>query len=157
MRVTGRSCCLASAWRRRRSPGRPAARPGYDVGAQQPGAWALYPIGSGVVVVHVDGASIGPAAEVGRRPFQDRQGELDRQAAPAIQRLLTGDCADRASPRRLGNQILVQPGHGPLAQRPRQQPRRSVAGCHAVPGRGMVPTRAARQFRRRRIGQAPRR
>jgi hypothetical protein len=70
------------------------------------GAWALYPIGAEVVVVHPDGAVSGPpaevAAEVGRLASRDRQGDLDRQAAWTIQRVLTGDGPDRAGPGRLG-------------------------------------------------------
>jgi hypothetical protein len=71
------------------------------------GTWALYPQGAEVVVVHPDGAVSGPptdvAAEVGRLAAQERQGELDRQAARTIQHLLTGDGDDRAGPsRRLG-------------------------------------------------------
>ena len=70
------------------------------------GAWALYPIGAEVVVVHPDGAVSGPpaevAAEVGRLATRDRQGDLDRQAAWTIQRLLTGDSPARAGPGRLG-------------------------------------------------------
>jgi hypothetical protein len=70
------------------------------------GAWALYPIGAEVVVVHPDGAVSGPptavAAEVGRLATRDRQGDLDRQAAQAIQQLLTGDGPARAGPGRLG-------------------------------------------------------
>jgi hypothetical protein len=51
------------------------------------GTWALYPVG----------------AEVGRLAAQERQGELDRQAAKTIQHLLTGDGADGAGPpRRFG-------------------------------------------------------
>ena len=69
------------------------------------GAWALYPIGAEVVVVHPDGAVSGPpaavAAEVGRLAARDRQGDLDRQAAQAIQQLLTGDSHARAGPGRL--------------------------------------------------------
>jgi hypothetical protein len=71
------------------------------------GTWALYPLGAEVVVIHPDGAVSGPpadvAAEVGRLAAQERQGELDRQAAKTIQHLLTGDSVDRAGPpRRLG-------------------------------------------------------
>jgi hypothetical protein len=70
------------------------------------GAWALYLIGAEVVVVHPDGAVSGPpaavAAEVGRLATRDRQGDLDRQAAWTIQRLLTGDGPARAGPGRLG-------------------------------------------------------
>jgi hypothetical protein len=71
------------------------------------GTWALYALGAEVVVVHPDGAVSGPpaevAAEVGRLAAQERQGELDRQAAETIQHLLTGDGADGAGPpRRLG-------------------------------------------------------
>ena len=58
-------------------------------------------------MVHPDGAVSGPpadvAAEVGRLAAQERQGELDRQAAWTIQQLLVGDGADGAGPaRRLG-------------------------------------------------------
>jgi hypothetical protein len=71
------------------------------------GTWALYPVGAEVVVVHPDGAVSGSPAEVadevGRLAVQERQGELDRQAAQTIQHLLTGDGADGAGPpRRLG-------------------------------------------------------
>jgi hypothetical protein len=62
------------------------------------GAWALYPIGAEVVVVHPNGAVSGPAAEVARLAAQQRQGELDRQAANAIQHLLIGDGVDGAGP-----------------------------------------------------------
>jgi hypothetical protein len=70
------------------------------------GPWALYPIGAEVVVVHPDGAVSGPpaavATEVGRLAARDRQGDLDRQAAWTIQRLLTGDSPAHAGPGRLG-------------------------------------------------------
>lgn len=68
------------------------------------GTWALYPVGTEVVVVHPDGAVSGPpadvAAEVGRLAAQERQTELDRQAAKTIQHLLTGDGASGAGPPR---------------------------------------------------------
>ena len=58
------------------------------------------------MVVHPDGAVSGPpaevAAEVGRLASRDRQGDLDRQAAWTIQRLLTGDSPARAGPARAG-------------------------------------------------------
>jgi hypothetical protein len=77
------------------------------------GAWALYPIGAEVVVVHPDGAVSGPpaevAAEVGRLATRDRQGDLDRQAAWTIQRLLTGDGPAHAGP--------AHPGPGRLETR----------------------------------------
>lgn len=69
------------------------------------GTWALYSLGAEVVVVHPDGAVSGPpaevATEVGRLADHDQQGELDRQAARAIQHLLTGDGPDRAGRRRV--------------------------------------------------------
>jgi hypothetical protein len=78
------------------------------------GTWALYPLGAEVVVAHPDGAVSGPpaevAAEVGRLAAQERQGELDRQAARAIQHLLVGDGAGRKGPpRRLGDRIWSIP------------------------------------------------
>jgi hypothetical protein len=77
------------------------------------GTWALYPLGSEVLVVHPDGAVSGPpaeaAAEVGRLATRDRQGDLDRQAAETIQRLLTDDGPARASPRRLGTRTWSIP------------------------------------------------
>jgi hypothetical protein len=51
----------------------------------------------------VGGPPTDVAAEVGRLAAQERQGELDRQAAKTIQHLLTGDRADGAGPpRRFG-------------------------------------------------------
>jgi hypothetical protein len=77
------------------------------------GTWALYPLGSEVLVVHPGGAVSGPpaevAAEVGRLAAREGQGELDRQAAKTIQHLLTGDGADRAGPRRLGTRTWSIP------------------------------------------------
>jgi hypothetical protein len=77
------------------------------------GTWALYPLGSEVLVVHPDGAVSGPpaevAAEVGRLATRDRQGDLDRQAAKTIQRLLTGDGPARAGPGRLGTRTWSIP------------------------------------------------
>jgi hypothetical protein len=77
------------------------------------GTWALYPLGSEVLVVHPGGAVSGPpaevAAEVGRLAAREGQGELDRQAAKTIQQLLTGDGADRAGPRRLGTRTWSIP------------------------------------------------
>jgi hypothetical protein len=119
------------------------------------GAWALYPIGAEVVVVHPDGAVSGPpaavAAEVGRLAPRDRQGDLDRQAPWTIQRLLTGDGPARVGPGRLGGQDLVHPGQGVLAERPRQPPpaRRHRDGrsprperqCRARHGRSRHPCR----------------
>jgi hypothetical protein len=68
------------------------------------GTWALFALGEEVVVVHPDGAVSGPpadvAAEVGRLAVQERQGELDRQAARTIRQLLVGDGAGRAGPAR---------------------------------------------------------
>jgi hypothetical protein len=61
------------------------------------GTWALFAPGAEVVVVHPDGAVSGPpadvAVEVGRLAAQERQGELDRQAARTIRHLLVGDRA----------------------------------------------------------------
>ena len=68
------------------------------------GFWALYPLGSEVVVVHPDGAVIGTpdevAAEVSGLAAGKDQGEQDRQAARTIRQLLTGDGTDRARRRR---------------------------------------------------------
>jgi hypothetical protein len=68
----------------------------------QRGTWALFTPGEEVVVVHPDGAVSGPpadvAVEIGRLAAQERQGELDRQAARTIRHLLVGDAADRAGP-----------------------------------------------------------
>jgi hypothetical protein len=78
------------------------------------GTWALYALGAEVVVVHPDGAVSGPsadvAAEVGRLAAQERQGELDRQAARTIQHLLVGVGADGAGlPRKLGARTWSTP------------------------------------------------
>jgi hypothetical protein len=48
------------------------------------GTWALYPTGPEVLVVHPDGTVSGSAAEVGRLAAHDRHGDLDRQAAAAL-------------------------------------------------------------------------
>ena len=79
------------------------------------GTWALYALGAEVVVVHPDGAVSGPpadvAAETGRLAAQERQGELDRQAARTIQHLLVGNGVDRAGP-------FAGQGPGPGPSRP---------------------------------------
>jgi hypothetical protein len=46
---------------------------------------------------------------LGRLATRDRQGDLDRQAAETIQRLLTDDGPARASPRRLGTRTWSIP------------------------------------------------
>jgi hypothetical protein len=101
------------------------------------GAWALYPIGAEVVVVHPDGAVSGlpaaVAAEVGRLAARDRQGDLDRQAAWTIQRLLTGDSSARAGPGRLG-------ARSPPAEPPcRARDGRSRHPCRLNAGPGQRP------------------
>jgi hypothetical protein len=122
------------------------------------GTWALYPIGSEVVIVHPDGAISGPVAEVAaqltRLASQDRQGDLDRQAAQTIQRLLTGDGAGGGDPRRLGSRSWSSPARGYWLSGPYNHRRQSVAGRQATSGRATVPTAGrARHLRRRRIGQ----
>jgi hypothetical protein len=93
MTATGRSHCSASALPRFALVDLPLGLPTTSARTSR-GAWALYPIGAEVVVVHPDGAVSGPpaevAAELGRLASRDRQGDLDRQAAWTIQRLLTG-------------------------------------------------------------------
>ncbi len=68
------------------------------------GTWALFALDDEVVVVHPDGAVSGPpadiAVEVGRLAAQERQGELDRQAARTIRQLLLGDGSGEARPPR---------------------------------------------------------
>ena len=138
------------------------------------GTWALYPIGAEVVVVHPDGAVSGPpaavAAEVGRLATRDRQGDLDRQAAWTIQRLLTGDGPARASPGRLGTRTwsipakaywlsgpdnhhvgLCRRGAGPFHTGPSHPPRdersrhgRRAAGPSHLLGSRKSPTEARR-------------
>ncbi len=78
------------------------------------GTWALFAQGAEVVVVHPDGAVSGPpadvAAEVGRLAAQERQGELDRQAARTIRQLLLGDGSGEARPpRALGDRTWSIP------------------------------------------------
>jgi hypothetical protein len=146
------------------------------------GTWALYPLGSEVLVVHPDGAVSGPpaevAAEVGRLATREGQGELDRQAAKTIQHLLTGDGADRAGARRLGTRTWSIPataywlsgpyndhGHAPTAapelagQRPRVDHGPGGPTMHAgsPPGRGQpsgtpLPEREVRPRRHGRRG-----
>jgi hypothetical protein len=96
------------------------------------GTWALYPIGAEVVVVHPDGAVSGPAAEVaaevGRLATRDRQGDLDRQAAWTIQRLLTGDGPARPSPGRLGARTWTIPAKAYWLSGPDNHHRQAAAG-----------------------------
>jgi hypothetical protein len=96
------------------------------------GAWALYPIGAEVVVVHPDGAVSGPpagvAAEVGRLASRDRQGDLDRQAAWTIQRLLTDDIPDRAGPGRLGARTWSIPAKAYWLSGPDNHHQQAVTG-----------------------------
>jgi len=96
------------------------------------GTWALYPIGLEVVVVHPDGAVSGPAAEVaaevGRLASRDRQGDLDRQAAWTIQRLLTGDGPARAGPGRLGARTWSIPAKAYWLSGPDNYHRHAAAG-----------------------------
>ena len=122
------------------------------------GTWALYPIGSEVVIVHPDGAASAPVAEVAaeltRLASQDRQGDLDRQAARTIQRLLTGDGTGGGDPRRLRTGSWSSPARGYWLSGPYNHHRQSVAGRQATSSRATVPTAGrARHLRRRRIDQ----
>jgi hypothetical protein len=94
------------------------------------------------------------AAELTRLASQDRQGDLDRQAAQTIQRHLTGDGAGGGDPRRLGSRSWSSPARGYWLSGPYNHRRQSVAGRQATSGRATVPTAGrARHLRRRRIGQ----
>jgi hypothetical protein len=105
------------------------------------GTWALYPIGSEVVVVHPVGAVSGPpaevAAEVGRLATRDRQGDLDRQAAWTIQRLLTGDGPDRAGPGRLGARTWSIPAKAYWLSGPDNHRQAAGTPDHPEPSRGI--------------------
>jgi hypothetical protein len=109
------------------------------------GTWALYPIGAEVVVVHPDGAVSGPAAEVatevGRLATRDRQGDLDRQAAWTIQRLLTGDDPDRAGPGRPGARTWSIPAKAYWLSGPDNHHGQPAAGRpdHPEPSHGVEP------------------
>jgi hypothetical protein len=109
------------------------------------GTWALYPIGAEVVVVHPDGAVSGPptevAAEVDRLATRDRQGDLDRQAAWTIQRLLTGDDPARAGPGRPGVRTWTIPAKAYWLSGPDNYHRHAAAGTpdHPEPSRGVEP------------------
>jgi hypothetical protein len=109
------------------------------------GAWTLYPIGAEVVVVHPDGAVSGPpaevAAEVGRLATRDRQGDLDRQAAWTIQRLLTGDGLDRAGPGRLGARTWSIPAKAYWLSGPDNYHKQAVTGTpdHPEPSHRVEP------------------
>jgi hypothetical protein len=121
------------------------------------GTWALYPLGSEVLVAHPGGAVSGPpaevAAEVGRLAAHDRQGELDRQAAKTIQHLLTGDGADRAGPRRLGARTWSIPAKaywlsGPYNHHghvPTEAPGHAVSGPVSTAGRAVPPCTPGRR------------
>jgi hypothetical protein len=84
------------------------------------------------VVVHPDGAVSGPpagvAAEVGRLAARDRQGDLDRQAAWTIQRLLTGDGPARAGPGRLGARTWSIPAKAYWLSGPDNHHKQAVTG-----------------------------
>jgi hypothetical protein len=109
------------------------------------GAWALHPIGAEVVVVHPDGAVSGPpaavAAEVGRLAARDRQGDLDRQAAWTIQRLLTGDSPARAGPGRLGARTWSIPAKAYWLSGPDNHHKQAVTGTpdHPKPSHRIEP------------------
>jgi hypothetical protein len=109
------------------------------------GAWALYPIGAEVVVVSPDGAVSGPpagvAAEVGRLAARDRQGDLDRQAAWTIQRLLTGDGPARAGPGRLGARTWSIPAKAYWLSGPDNHHKQAVTGTadHPEPSHRVEP------------------
>jgi hypothetical protein len=96
------------------------------------GAWALYPIGAEVVVIHPDGAVSGPpaevAAEVGRLATRDRQGDLDRQVAWTIQRLLTGNGPAHAGPGRLGGRTWSIPAKTYWLSSPDNHHQQAVTG-----------------------------
>ena len=109
------------------------------------GAWALYPIGAEVVVVHPDGAVSGPpaevAAEVARLATRDRQGDLNRQAAWTIQRLLTGDGPAHAGPGRLGARTWSIPAKGYWLSGPDNHHQQAVTGTrdHHEPSHRVEP------------------
>jgi hypothetical protein len=109
------------------------------------GTWALYLIGAEVVVVHPDGAVSGPAAEVaaevGRLATRDRQGDLDRQSAWTIQRLLTGDGPARAGPRRLGTRTWSIPAKAYWLSGPDNHHWQAAAGtpAHSDSSHGVEP------------------
>ena len=109
------------------------------------GAWALYPIGAEVVVVHPDGAVSGlpaaVAAEVGRLAARDRQGDLDRQGAWTIQRLLTGDSSARAGPGRLGARTWSIPAKAYWLSGPDNHHQQAVTGTpdHPQPSHRVEP------------------
>ena len=102
------------------------------------GTWALYPVGAEVVVVHPDGAVSGRpaavAAEVGRLAARDRQGDLDRQAAWTIQRLLTGDGPAHAGPGRLGARTWSIPAKAYWLSGPDNHHQQVVTGTPDHPG-----------------------
>jgi hypothetical protein len=106
---------------------------------------ALYPIGADVVVVHPDGAVSGPpaevAAEVGRLAVRDRQGDLDRQAAWTIQRLLTGDGPAHAGPGRLGGRTWSIPAKTYWLSSPDNHHQQAVTGTpdHPEPSHRVEP------------------
>jgi hypothetical protein len=97
------------------------------------GTWALYPLGP-EVVVHPGGAVSGPPAEVGHLATHQRQGELDRQAAQAIQHLLLGDGAQRAGPHRLGARTWALPAKAYRISGPYNHHGQSAAGTPDHPG-----------------------
>jgi hypothetical protein len=109
------------------------------------GAWALYPIGAEVVVIHPDGAVSGPpaevAAEVGRLAGRDRQGDLDRQAAWTIQRLLTGNGPAHAGPGRLGARTWSIPAKAYWLSSPDNHHQQAVTGTpdHPEPSHSVEP------------------
>jgi hypothetical protein len=136
----------------RKEAGSCSFRHAHDLGPQRAGTLGAVRTGAEVVVVHPDGVVSGPptdvAAEVGRLAAQERQGELDRQAARTIQQLLAGDGAGgQDRPRRLGDRTWSIPataywlsgpdndhGTATTASRPGgsaspRPPRRRLPGC----------------------------
>ena len=114
LRVTGRSPCSASAFQRRRfawSTCRSVCRRRRPVLAGEPGRCIRSERRSWSSTQTAPSAAppAEVAVEVGRLAAREGQGELDRQAASAIQHLLIGDGADRAGPRRLGTRTWSIP------------------------------------------------
>jgi hypothetical protein len=145
MRVTGRSRCSQSALPRRFawSTCRSACPRPRPAPAGEPGRCTRSERRSWLSTPTAPSAARRPRSqpEVGRLASRNRQGDLDRQAAWTIQRLLTDDGPARAGPGRLGARTWSIPAKAYWLSGPDNHHRQGAAGTsdHPEPSHGVEP------------------